>query len=547
MLPPLAPGTNERPLIRDAVVVGALALALLLPGIGRAYWDRDEAEYAAIARAMLRSGDWAVPRLFGELASEKPPLAMALSALSFRLCGESEIAGRAPHVLLAAGSAVLLLVLGRRLFGARTGFRAALLYSTSLLFVLAGRLLLTDSSLVFFVLASLAGLAAALGGRSWGAAALGGGALGLALLAKGPIAWLPTVAFAAGYGAAGPGAARSDRRRRLAALVATQLLASVCASLPWLVLAARQTGGELVRRMLWEENVGRFLRPMEGHRGPAVYYLAALAVALFPWTGLLAGLRRRRPAQRDPWLWATFAWAAGVLGFFSLSATKLPHYLLPALPALALLLAKSADELASRSGLRRAFAWTTAGTGVLLLAAGAWALRALDLPELAAPALPLLALVALLALLVPLVPWRGGVILAAACPAALALGLPPILDPARCLPRLGVEARHHRLPQEPIGELGLHEPALAYYAEAERVERWKTAADLRRTLAQSPTGTVLVWLESRSVAELRRAHLRAAVLLSGASLIDSARGTLELVRVTPARRSPQRGSPPTAD
>src|SRR5262249_48501655 len=157
-----------------------------------------------------------------------------------------------------AGSAVLLLALGRRLFGRAVGLHAALVYATSLLFVLAGRLLLTDSSLVFFSVAGLLGLATSLDGATGAGTALGGVAFGPASLAKGPIAGLPLLGFAIGFAAARP-----DRLRAVAIKLGSILAVGCVASLPWLVLAAHATGGELPRRLLLDENLRRFLHPME--------------------------------------------------------------------------------------------------------------------------------------------------------------------------------------------------------------------------------------------------------------------------------------------
>ena len=101
--------------VEDDAAAFGLALLLLLPGIGAGYSGRDEAEYAGVAHAMNAAGDYLVPRLFGRLYPDKPPLSEWLTAASFRALGESEASGRLPHVLLAAGSAALLLRLGARL------------------------------------------------------------------------------------------------------------------------------------------------------------------------------------------------------------------------------------------------------------------------------------------------------------------------------------------------------------------------------------------------------------------------------------------------
>ena len=124
---------------------GALTLLLLLPGITRSFWDRDEAQYAAIARDMEEAGHFFNPELFGRPYAEKPPLAIALTAVSFRWLGETELAGRLPHVLLFSGASVLLFLIGRRISDPRRAFFAAMMLPTSLLGLLCGRLVLTDS------------------------------------------------------------------------------------------------------------------------------------------------------------------------------------------------------------------------------------------------------------------------------------------------------------------------------------------------------------------------------------------------------------------
>ena len=509
------------------VLLGVVSLCLLLPGAHLAFWDRDEAVYAEVAREMVRSADYVNPRLFGEPFAEKPPLAMWCTAFAFRLFGESETAGRLPHLLFAAGSIVLMVPLGDRLLGRRSGHLAAFVLATSFLFVASCRLLLTDSSLLFFTLATIAALVRALDGGASGWQVAAGVALGLAVLAKGPVSLLAPLLFCVGHLAARPKGSRSPAALALATRV---LAAAAAVSLPWFVFVAYRSNGELVRSFLLVENLARFLHPMEGHRGPAFYYLVVLAAGLFPWTGLLfSGLARAWKGGRRAEAWAVAAWAFGTLAIFSLSATKLPHYLLPALPAFALLAVAAEGAVVDQSAFRL-FVWTQAATGVALLLAAALAAR---LWGISSTVVIPFAIVAGFGLALPwLTSRRLALGIAALLPALLAISIPLLLDTARCLPELGRRAGVLRRGRETFGELGINEPALGYYARVERFERWKKAEDVERAVASSPTRSILVCLvedDARRLVEDKR--LQVELLARNMSLIDSARGWLLLFRV----------------
>ncbi len=155
------------------------------------FWDRDEAEYAEVAHEALTSGKWVVLTLFDRPYAEKPPLSIWLTAVSFRTFGESSLSGRLPHVLLASLSPAVLFAVGLGIVPAAEAGAAALLLSTSLLFLASARLLLTDSALLFFdLLAVLAIQRMASTRRHFRWILLAGIALGLALLAKGPLAYV---------------------------------------------------------------------------------------------------------------------------------------------------------------------------------------------------------------------------------------------------------------------------------------------------------------------------------------------------------------------
>jgi 4-amino-4-deoxy-L-arabinose transferase-like glycosyltransferase len=433
--------------------------------------------------------------------------------------GEGEVAGRLPHVLLAAGSVGLLLLLGARLFDQRRGFCAAFLFSISLLFVVYGRLLLTDSELLFFTLASLLALVPILEDRytAW-AIVMSGLALGLAILAKGPVALLAPSLFCVGYLAG----SRGRRSGSTVHLLVVPILALAVAS-PWFLLAAHATAGESLRSFLLRENVRRFLEPMEGHRGSLVFYPAVLWLGFFPASGLLPLLFRRETLRRSPVRWGLLFWAGGSLAFFLVSATKLPHYMLPCVPAVALL----AAELAwPRSAARwRAVAWTSAATSVLLFLGVVVAATRTAEPAAFGLLVPF-GLASLFCLTGALLASSSngprfvfcGCVLASL---ALALGVGPALDRLRSTHRVGLLARSVRRLGEPVGGLQIREPALTYYAGEPRTEFWETTAEVARAVALSPTGSGLVWLDSRQIVSLvRSGRMCVEILGQGLSLAD---------------------------
>ena len=174
--------------------------------------------------------------------------------------------------------------------------------------------------------------------------------IGLGVLTKGPVALLVTAApLLLWLACTGP-----QRWRLLRGLLGDPLAWGLflLAWLPWYGYALQRHGWDFVEGFLLRHNLQRFDAPLEGHGGGIAYYLLVLPVLLLPWTALLPTLLRRLPQ-----LWADslsrwlLLWAGFVLVFFSLSGTKLPHYLLYGMPPLALLLGRLwKQELVTAAG-----------------------------------------------------------------------------------------------------------------------------------------------------------------------------------------------------
>lgn len=330
----------------ERVSFGALVLLFLVPAVllyprlDFHLFEPDESRYAEIPREMLLRGDFVVPYLQGEPYLDKPPLFYWLVAASYQVFGVSAGAARLVPALALHGSVLLVYLYGRRRYGARAAFWGALGLALAPGFLGMGRLLLLDGLLALWTtLALFAAFEAVRGERlHWGWWLLAAVACGLGTLTKGPIALVllaPPLWLHARLSGAGCTVSRGAAVAFLAVAVAV--------ALPWYVAVCLRVP-EFAWTFLWEHHVLRFLTPFAHERG-IWFYGPVLLAGLFPAT-LLTWPFLRFLANAEP---ATTRWRNADLGylllaggwcvlFFTLSACKLPTYVLPAFPPLALAL-----------------------------------------------------------------------------------------------------------------------------------------------------------------------------------------------------------------
>jgi 4-amino-4-deoxy-L-arabinose transferase-like glycosyltransferase len=345
--------------------LGLLCWLSFFNGLGSlGLMDKTEALFVEVGHQMLLRNDWVTPWWNGERFFDYPVWGYWMVALSFRLFGVSEWAARLPVALAASAvvGAVFLLIAHwgateepapRRLGRAAV---AAGVLATSPGWIGWGRTSTTDMFLSSAIsLALLAFLLAHHAPSRSPGAALGrvGVALfcAIAVLAKGPVGLLlPLLVVGAFLTLTGQWRPWL-RPGRLTAMGA--LFLGVC--LPWYAAAAQINGAAFLGGFLAFSNVQRFTQVIYDHPGPPWFYLPWVVILLFPWSlflpGALAALRfwrldRWRPATDPPSPGATVGlflllWLAIPLAFFSIAATKLPGYILPILPAGALLVALS--------------------------------------------------------------------------------------------------------------------------------------------------------------------------------------------------------------
>ena len=338
-----------------AWIVAGVAAVVLLTRLGATpLWDDDEPKNAACSVAMLDSNDWVVPTFDGRLRVEKPPLVNWLHIAGMAIFGRNETGVRIGSALLTIGTCLLTWRLGVILFSPAVGLLGGITMATCVWTAVGGRASTPDAPLVFFTTLALVcfareitrvGLGHGHVRLSLGGAVAIGASSGAAVLAKGPIGCvIPAVACAAFAAVRARSAERPSLRETLTGLRPLVVIAAMLAvALPWYAWVTIRTDGEWLRGFFLVHNVGRFAAPMEGHSGSLAYYPIVIGIGLFPWSLVLAAmlvnivatLRSNDHPQRVP-MQLMACWAGAWVGILSLAGTKLPGYVWPAYPALAL-------------------------------------------------------------------------------------------------------------------------------------------------------------------------------------------------------------------
>jgi 4-amino-4-deoxy-L-arabinose transferase-like glycosyltransferase len=332
--------------------VAVVAAALYFIGLGAApFIDPPEGFHAAIARGMSQQHDWVTPRLNGVRYFDKPPLLYWLMSGSFAVAGPTPAAARFWSALAAVACAAITARLGMLLGGPRVGLLAGLMVAANMGFFLFGRFVKPDLVFILFIVLAYAGFALAYLGRGRWALALFYLALGGATLAKDVL------------GAAGPLAVTAlflalTRERPWGTWFPWWgVLLFALVAVPWYALVEIRNAGFLWYTIV-DNHILNFMRqrifPDEDVPLGALEFMTVTALAFLPWFTAIPGALVR--TLRPPWptaidrLWVLFAlWPVVVIGFFTLSPFKLPHYGLPAIPALALLAARTWDATIARA------------------------------------------------------------------------------------------------------------------------------------------------------------------------------------------------------
>lgn len=503
-----------------------MLLLVLACGIALFIWrlgstglvDETPPLFAASARAMAETGDWLTPRVNGLPRYDKPPLVYWLMGLGYLLPGQSlwnPLGSWAASLPSALSSVVVMLALAATLLrwpqpspagaqgdlggatrSALTAFSAALAFALSPLVLIWSRVAVSDSLFTATLALSLLLFWRRYADpecQGWWPAWL---LLGLAVLTKGPVA-LVLVGLTLALFAWWQGEPKLLMRlwRPLPGLVITAAVA-----LPWYGAELLVEGEPFWQSFFGYHNLQRFTSVVNHHLQPWWFFGPMLVVASLPFTPLLlVGLAqalargRRQPARASLGPFAA-CWLLVVFGFFTLAATKLPSYWLPATPAAGVLIALAAQDLVAWRDPARpgACLWrgrlvrltTSALTAVLcggLLFSAHWIPLIQD-PEM--PTLPaeMLAsglvvraglcfgLALAVALALAWSRWRPAWLAAMQLPLVLfgVAALEPLIglgDRVRQLPvrQIAAEVVRLRRPGEPLAMVGTLKPSLHYY------------------------------------------------------------------------------------
>lgn len=340
----------------------------------------DEPRYAWIARDMAETGDWVTPRLYGKPWFEKPPLLYWGAAISFKLFGVSEAAARLPSAICGLLATLAMAWLAWRMYGGETARWLLLLLPTTVGMIGFSHAAATD--MPFSGMLTIAMVCAAVVLRltperpgtsellhedtepsntppapsplpsaarqsktPWLPQVLFGFFLGLAVLAKGPAAIILC------GGAVFFWALFTKRWRDALRLLHPAAIAAFCATaLPWYILCARRNP-DFFRVFIIEHNLKRYLTPEFQHIQPFWFYIPIVLIGFLPWTAVLLwsstvrSLHVIRHRSVSPSAAFLLSWSFFCLVFFSISQSKLPGYILPAVPALGLCMVRVYVEM----------------------------------------------------------------------------------------------------------------------------------------------------------------------------------------------------------
>jgi 4-amino-4-deoxy-L-arabinose transferase-like glycosyltransferase len=355
--------------VREHWLYGGLAVLLVVVWLAtlanRPLFNPDEGRYAEIPREMLSGGDWVIPHLNGLDYIEKPPLQYWATASMYHLFGVSEFSARLYTALTALGTVALIGLLGAKIGGRETGWRAAAVLAGMIMVIVLGQLITLDMSLTFYMTASLTGfLLAQRPGDSapkwmlmaWIAAALG-------VLTKGLVAAAIPAAVLVIYSLCSRDFAPWSRLRLFWGL--PLFLAIV---VPWHWLASLRLD-DFLQFFFVHEHFARYLTKVADREEPWWFFGMVFLIGTVPWT--VPALRVIFSGWRDCALKGPFSptfflwiWVLFVCVFFSLSDSKLMPYILPAMPALAVLIAALPIATLKRDFLITAVLTAVVGLGL---------------------------------------------------------------------------------------------------------------------------------------------------------------------------------------
>jgi len=342
-------------------------------------YDADEGRNAEVGREMAATNDYVMPRIDGMPYLDKPIVYFAAEAAAMEVLGPTEIAARLPAVLFTLATAFVVWWFAKRHFDEESAFVAAIAYLTMPLVLAFARTVIFDSALTFFMVVAIVAFYEAVapspglrppspavageglpnlplpvtgeGGAQRRVRALAWAAIAFGVITKGPVAIAVPLLIAI------PFAIKQKKLRSLWSWWG--LVAFVAIIAPW-VWAVSQVVPDFLHYVVVTETAQRLATKALKRTGPPWYFIPYVIGGALPWTIVAIANVREWRRKLDPATLYAILWVLIPFIFFSISQSKRPQYILPVMPAIALLVAR-----ATRGFRAAAIAWIALGVALL--------------------------------------------------------------------------------------------------------------------------------------------------------------------------------------
>ncbi|EAT59967.1 ArnT family glycosyltransferase [Chlorobium ferrooxidans] len=324
---------------RFLALLGLLVAVSFFAGLGSApLFDVDEGAFSEATREMMVSKNYLTTWLNGAPRFDKPILIYWLQLLSVNMFGVNEFAFRLPSALAGTAWAASIFVVVRKVSGNRQAFLAAALMVLSLQVNVIAKAAIADALLNALLAITMFALFRHFETGSKRALYLAFAMAGFGMLTKGPIAVIIPVAVFFIFSLV-----EGELKKLVRATLSPWgIIIFLCIALPWYLLEYREQGMAFIEGFFFKHNISRFNTSFEGHSGSLFYYFPVLIIGLMPFTGLLFtvlfNLKKLFAERENRFL---LIWFGFVFIFFSLSGTKLPHYVIYGYTPLFILMARA--------------------------------------------------------------------------------------------------------------------------------------------------------------------------------------------------------------
>jgi 4-amino-4-deoxy-L-arabinose transferase-like glycosyltransferase len=345
---------NASNLLKFWLAAAVIALAIHLGGFP--LLDADEGRIAVVAREMAVTNDYVMPRLNTLPYLDKPIVYFAAEAAVMEVLGPTEVAARLPAYLFTIATAAVMFWFARRVWGGEAPYIATIIFLAMPLTIAFARTVIFDSALMFFCTVALVAFHVAIEEKNPRWSILAWAAMGVAMITKGPVVFVLVLFVVVPY----VFTARPPRPAARHLFPILGIVAFIAIIAPW-VWGVTQVVPEFLRYIVVTETAARMATKELQRTGPPWYFLPYLIGGAMPWS-LVALFSWKSLRRRD--LLFLALWILIPLVFFSINQSKRPQYILPLMPAIALLIARIWQEARTRAA---AIVFALFG-GILLIA-----------------------------------------------------------------------------------------------------------------------------------------------------------------------------------